>query len=286
MLTRVKTLVGRNLAATVDDEVAAAGLIMGPIPQAPVTVDDIAGLPSTAQRYLRFSGVVGRARDLSFRAHFTGRFRMRPGLPWMPCEARQCNTSPQVSRIFHMRIDIGHVLPMVGRDTYIGGHGCMHGKLLGHTVVRGEGAEFDIGELTTYLNDAVLLAPSMLLTPAVTWSAVDDECFDITLTDADRTVAARVFVDERGAPRDFSSDDRYIALAGGPVQARWTTPIHDYGVVDGRLRTLRASAVWHLPNGPCEYARLVLAAGGIEYGGGPSAPLAPRREVEVAGRAT
>jgi hypothetical protein len=35
----------------------------------------------------------------------------------------------------------------------------MHGKLLGlMTVVVGRGEEFDIGELVTYLNDAVLIA--------------------------------------------------------------------------------------------------------------------------------
>jgi C1A family cysteine protease len=41
-----------------------------------------------------------------------------------------------------------------------------------HATARGQ---FDLGELTTYVNDALMLAPSMLLTPAVTWRAVDDD---------------------------------------------------------------------------------------------------------------
>ena len=41
-----------------------------------------------------------------------------------------------------------------------------------------------MSELVTYLNDAVLLAPSMLLALPVTWTAVNDSSFDLTLSDA------------------------------------------------------------------------------------------------------
>ena len=77
------------------------------------------------------------------------------------------------------------VLPMFGVDLYQAGHGRMRGKLLGMiTVADGSGAEFDLGELTTYVNDALMLAPSMLLTPAITWRAVDDDSFDVSMSEA------------------------------------------------------------------------------------------------------
>ena len=82
---------------------------------------------------------------------------------------------------------------MIGCDTYLDGHGQMVGKLFGLvTIVDGRGEEFDIGELTTYLNDAILIAPSMLLGPGTTWREVDDHSFDVTLTDAGRSVTGRV----------------------------------------------------------------------------------------------
>jgi hypothetical protein len=266
MLTRVKTLVGRNLLTTVNEAVAAAGLGLGPIDDSPVTEADLAGLPEPAGRYLRFMGVVGRPRAGSFRAHFVGRFRLRPGQRWMPCEAWQINTAPEVNRVFHMRIDFGHLIPMVGRDTYLGGRGCMHGELMGLvTVAHGEGREFDVGELTTYLDDAILLAPSMLLNPAASWSAVSKDSFDISLTDRGRTVTARVLVDEQGAPREVGSEDRYIALPDGLLRARWTTPVHELTIVDGVPQVFRGSAIWHLANGAFEYVQLALATPGVEY---------------------
>jgi hypothetical protein len=145
-------------------------------------------------------------------------------------------------------------VPMVGSDTYLHGRGRMLGKLLDRiTVADGQGDEFDIGELTTYLNDAVLLAPSLLLGPAAQWSAVDDGSFDVSLTDAGRTVRGRVFVDARGAPYDFSTTDRYADLATGLTRAEWRTPIHNWKILDGRPVPDRMAAVWRLPDGPLPY---------------------------------
>jgi len=45
------------------------------------------------------------------------------------------------------------------------------------TVADGHGEESGISELTTYLDDAVLLAPSMLLTPVTTWAAAGDQAY-------------------------------------------------------------------------------------------------------------
>lgn len=96
--------------------------------------------------------------------------------------AVQHNASP--ARVYYMRIDFAGVLPMFGVDVFQAGHGRMHGKLLGLiTVADGSGPELDISELTTYVNDALMLAPSMLLTPAVRWMAVDDNSFDVTISD-------------------------------------------------------------------------------------------------------
>ncbi|KOU57481.1 hypothetical protein ADK57_38400 [Streptomyces sp. MMG1533] len=235
-------------------EVRAADVPAGPADPAPVAEADVAGLPPVVRRYLGFMGVVGRPRVRSLTARFAGRFRLRPRLGWMPAQAWQYNTSPDVTRVFVMRVRLAGVVPMVGRDTYLRGNGHMLGRLLDRvTVVEGQGEEFDIGELTTYLNDAILMAPSMLLTPATAWSPVDDHTFEVCLTDAGRTVRARVFVDERGAPYDFSTTDRYADLPGGLIRAEWHTPVRDWHTVDGRAVPGRVAAVWHLPGGPLPY---------------------------------
>jgi hypothetical protein len=239
--------------------VAAAGLSGRPAATDPVTEDDLAPLPPVAARYLRAMGVVGRPRTWSLRAHFTGRFRRGPAQPWLPLEAWQYNSGLEVARLFRMRLLVARVVPMWGWDTYRAGTGRMLGKALGLvTVADGSGPEFDLSELTTWLNDAVCLAPGMLLHPRTSWEPAGADSFRVAVTDAGHTVSAEVFVDDDGRPRDFRTTDRWADLPGGPVRAPWTTPVAGWTVVDGRPRPTGGAAVWHLPDGEFRYGEMML----------------------------
>lgn len=251
-----------------------AGLVVLP-PQArcdAMTNTDLCRLPPAVRRYLRFMGVPGRPRDWSFQAEFVGRFRRTPTESWMPCRALQYNTRLGITRIFTMRVVFARALPMIGHDIYVRGSGSMVGKLLGvFKVADGKGPEFDLGELTTYLNDAVLLAPSMLLGPETKWTGVDDNAFDVALTDLGRTVTARVTLDDLGAPRDFVTNDRYADLPGGLVRTKWNTPISSWTIVDGRPFPGPTGATWGLPDGPFCYIEGGFVPGSVKYNSAPPA---------------
>ncbi len=229
----------------------------GDSPSPAVTEADLAALPEPARRYFRFMGVLGRPRDRTFRLSFVGRFRAGPTAPWRACEAWQYNTGSEVTRTFAMRLRVAG-LPVIGRDLYRSGHGRMLVRLLDRvTVADGKGEAFDVGELTTYLNDLVLLAPSMLLTPAVTFSEGDAQSFEVSLHDHGLKVTARVLVDGRGAPINFVTMDRYLEnpeRSGEMLRAQWSTPVDDFQEIDGRKLPTRATAVWHLPSGALPYA--------------------------------
>jgi hypothetical protein len=240
-----------------------------------VTTEDLAGLPEPARRYLTFMGVVGRPRDRSFQARFSGFFRMAPGRRWMPMEAWQRNTSSPVGREFEMRLRFARLLPMTGRDTYLNGRGRMHGTILGGrlTVVDGTGPEFDLGELVTWVDDALMLAPGMLLPPVAEWSPVDGESFDLRMTDGQNTVTGRVFVDQDGRLTDFRTTDRWYAGRGGPVRTEWRTPTHGWTTTGERPLPIEGSATWCLPEGPFTYARGHWVAETVER----NVPLRPGR---------
>jgi predicted CoA-binding protein len=239
-------------------EVGGAGLLCGPGDQTPVTEQDIEALPEPAQRYLRFMNVVGKPRDWSFRAHFSGRFFFKD--EWVPCECAQYNSRLEVARIFHMLLRVKGIVPTYVRDTYLRGRGHMLGKALDWVPVVDEaGEEIAIGECVTYLNDAVLMAPSMLLVPAVQWSSSRADAFDLALTDSGRTVRARVFVGNDGNVIDFATRDRFYAppgAKGAAERAEWRTPVEGWQHHQGRAFPTRAKAVWFLPTGPLPYVEL------------------------------
>ena len=152
----------------------------------------------------------------------------------------------------------------------------MHGKLLGLvTVAHTGGPETDLSELVTYLNDAVLMAPSMLLAPNTSFAAVDDDSFDVTLVDAGQTVTARVYLNDDGRPVNFSTTDRYADLPGGLVRAQWTTPIDGWRPDGDRFIFTRGSAIWNLPQGPLSYLDFSMSPGGVRYNVAPAAISPP-----------
>jgi len=241
-------------------ELAALGLPTEPGPdfdRYPITEADLESLPKTAQRYLRFMRVVGRPRDWSFRLGFVGRFRRSRDEGWMKCEAWQYNTRLSLARIFYMQLRFFGFIPVLGRDTYVDGRGRMLIRLLDLiTVGDGTGEAYDVGELVTYLNDGVMIAPTLLLVPEVQWHEADDSSFELSIADHGRTVRAKVFVDERGAPVDFETTDRFYADPKDPAKAtrcRWNTPIAGWQEVGGRMLPTAGKAIWH-PEGEPELA--------------------------------
>lgn len=254
---------------------ASAGLPVASGPGEIVTATRIAHLPESAQRYLHFMGVVGRPQDWSFRLGFIGRFRTKPRQSWMNCEAWQYNNRLAPARLFQIRIRLGGILPIVARDTYVGRRGRMLVKLFDlFTIADGTGEEYDIGELVTYLNDAVLCAPSMLLVPEVSWAAVDADSFDVALTDHGRSVTARVFIDANGAPTNFSTNDRFCYNPDQPkqlIRARWTTPVAGWRTIDDRRLPTSAQAIWQFPEGPFAYADFSLIPDEIVFNVPPGA---------------
>jgi hypothetical protein len=240
---------------------------------APVTETHLQTLPETVGRYLRFMGVVGRPRDWSFRLGLVGRFRRSPDEAWMKCEAWQYNTRLAPARIFYIQIRLFGILPVLGRDTYAAGRGRMLIRLFDLvTVADGRGEPYDIGELVTYLNDAILIAPSMLLIPEVRWSDVDANSFDVALTDNGITVSAHVSVDERGAPVDFETSDRFYSDPKDATKAtrcRWRTPVEGWQRADSRLLPMGGKAVWRLPDVDFAYADFTFDPTTVAFNVGP-----------------
>ena len=233
-----------SLLKAFHNDVAAANLPAAPASSV-ITEADIAHLPNSVARYLDAMGVLGQPRVTSFVARFEGRFRRTAQESWMPCVAWQYNQAEPLTRVFTMHVQFLRIIPMIGHDTYIRGSGRMLGKVLGLiTVADGSGESFDIGELVTYVNDAILLAPSMLLTSAVTWREVDETTFDVSLTDSGHTVTARVFLDERGLPRDFATTDRFLDADEGPIRCEWRTPIDSWDTSGARPHPGTARATW------------------------------------------
>jgi hypothetical protein len=185
-------------------------------------------------------------------------------------QAWQYDSRLEHARIFHVRVRFFGLLPVLGRDTYVRGRGRMLIRPLDlFTAEDVKGPEIDMSELVTYLNDAILFAPSFLLDGETSWGAVGADSFDVTITHGGYTVTARVLIDERGCPRDFSTNDRVLQDPYDSehrlIRARWTTPIDGWQTIDGRPVPTSGTAIWHLPQGDFAYAAMRFSTDGVAF---------------------
>lgn len=217
-----------------------------------ITEDDLLRVPPPVQRYLRFTGVVGKPWVETVRLKYVGRFRLGADKPWMPISVSQSYTVDPPGFVWKATFKIAGLPLMFANDTYKGGHGHMQGKLLGlYTVVDGQGEEIDQGTMVRYLQEMTWF-PGAYLSSAITWDAVDDHASDVTFTDGGKSVHARMYFDDAGRLLTFIAP-RYGEFNGQYALRTWTAPITEYRSFAGFNLPAAGKGVWQLPEGDLSY---------------------------------
>ncbi len=227
-----------------------------------VTADMLKNLPEPAQRYLNYTGVIGKPWIDTVRIKYTGWFRLAADKPWLPIQAEQVYTTNPPAFQWRARFKLFGLWIMRARDTYQHGHGHMFGKVAGLiSVFDARGPEIDQGTRLRYLNEMTWF-PIALLSDYITWQAVDDHSFDVTFNDDGQSVTARFIVDAMGRLTNFITQ-RYRENKGAYTFDTWTTPMTDWGLRGGLNLPICGQAVWKLPTGDLPYADLTITE--VEY---------------------
>lgn len=227
---------------------------------APVTAADIAPLPALVQQYLHNSGALGRPPVRCFQVVYEAEMKARREASGLPGPAWQFDiTAPPWRRLFFMRSRMAG-LPMEVLHDYAGSEASMRVRVARLAdVVNQRSAELARTETVTLLNDLCFFAPTALLSPAFAWRALDDRHVEVAFTNGPHRVAAVLAFDAAGDLVDFSSEDRAALRPNGRFERmRWSTPMRDHRLIDGRRVPMRGEAIWHAPEGPFVYGHFVL----------------------------
>ncbi|MGW8225415.1 MAG: DUF6544 family protein, partial [Anaerolineales bacterium] len=139
----------------------------------------LAGLPDPVQRYMLYTGVVGRQWINTVILKQSGRFRQALDRPWMPMAARQVYTIYPPSFVWEARFKVMGLPLLHARDEYKSGRGHMYGKLAGiKTVFDVRGEQLDQAALLRYLSEMIWF-PTAFLGENITWQAVDDNSAEV-----------------------------------------------------------------------------------------------------------
>jgi hypothetical protein len=226
-----------------------------------VTEADLAALPEPVRRYLRVTGSVGRPRVANLHVRWRGRIRGAANDPWMAFTAEQHSTfGPSPTRLFFMDATM-RGLPVDIYHRFLGGAATFRVRALSlFPMVDAAGPEMNRSETVTLFNDLCVLAPPALLDRSIRWAPVSVHTARGVFTRGAETVSAVLEFNDAGELVDFVSDDRSSASPDGKrfTLTRWSTPLRDYRVYDGRRLASRGVARWYAPSGVFNYIELEL----------------------------
>ncbi len=197
---------------------------------AAISEADLEGLPPAAQRYFRYSGVIGMPRIRSFSVVLEGRIRNGPAAPWMALRMRQYNRLDAPARVVYIE---SPKPPMAGIDSFLAGRGRMHIKTMNLiTVADSKGPEMDISALVTFLND-LCICPAAYFTLLLKWKEIDRDRVELSMEYRGMSVRALLTIDAEGRLVNWESEDRYADVKGKSMKDRWSTPFSAYSELQG-----------------------------------------------------
>jgi hypothetical protein len=227
-----------------------------------ITEDMLTNLPEPVQRYMSFTGVLGKPWINRVNLKYVGNFRQGLDRPWMPMTATQVYMVSPPSFVWNARFKFMGLPLLRARDEYRSGYGHMYAKLAGlFTVFDVRGEQLDQGTMIRYLSEMIWF-PTAFLGENITWHAVDNLSADVRFDDVGKSVTGRLFFDDDGRPTNFTAM-RYREIDGDFSLDPWSTPITGYGVHAGLHLPTQGQAVWNLDTGDLVYADLEIKE--VEY---------------------
>lgn len=217
-----------------------------------VTETMLSHLPPVVQRYMTYSGVIGKAWINTVSLTYRGKFRLGKDKPWMPIYARQVYTTNPPGFQWKARFKLFGLPLMFGNDTYKNGQGRMFGKLAGLiTLFDASDEKLIQGTMVRYLQEMAWF-PTAYLSDYITWEAVDDHTADVIFTYAEKQVRGRMIFDDDGRLLTFIAE-RYQENNGTYNLHTWSTPMTDYQVFDGIKVPTTGYGVWQMPDADLTY---------------------------------
>lgn len=217
---------------------------------------DLANLPPPVARYLTFALPEGQRRIRVARIQWTGEMRLQPGGPWSPFTADQRFAARPPGFVWDARFRMMPLIPVLVRDSYVGGDGRMSGRVGGVVSVVDEGGTPEMAQsaLARWLGEAAWFPTAFLPGEGIAWHAVDDTTARATVTDGAVQVTADFHFAASGELRGMSAL-RYRDVNGRGVLMPFEGRYRGFEKREGVMIPSSAEVAWLLPEGRFSYWR-------------------------------
>lgn len=227
-----------------------------------LTKDEIKDLPAPVQKYIEYTGSIGKEKAITIRLKQLGQMKMKEDSGWIPLEAEEYYTTDKPCFMWYGIIKSSPLFFAKGYDKYLNGIGKLKIKLYGLiTVAELNGSETDQSEAVRFLSELIWF-PSAFVEDYITWEPIDNKSAKATLTYKNLSVTGIFYFNEIGEIVNFKAG-RYRSEDNELFYDTWETPITEYKNYNGLRLPSKGYAVWKLDSGDFKYIKIELVD--IEY---------------------
>lgn len=209
---------------------------------------DINSLPSSVQKWLEFSQVLGKERIATIKVDQKAEMRLNKDQSWMPLTSRQYFTTDEPGFIWIAKIKAAPLIHIVGKDKYVSGKGNMLIKIMSLiTVADGKGKEVDQGTLLRFLAEAVWF-PTAALEDYINWEKINDNSAKATMIYGDVKASGIFTFGDNGEVKNFTAE-RFKEQNGEYSLETWSIDVSAYRDFSGIKIPTKGEVIWKLADG-------------------------------------
>ncbi|PSL07248.1 DUF6544 family protein [Cecembia rubra] len=224
-------------------------------PVKPIEEKNLDGLPKAVQRWLKFSGVIGKPGIENLYMEQSYKIKLKPEQEnWYHAKASQTSTSDPPAFVWTVDMQMMPLVFTYGRDRFIQGEGEMLIKLLSFLPVAKDGPNPKINEsaLQRYIGELVWY-PSACTLDQFKWREIDENTAEATMSYL-QTEGSGIFeFDEEGKLIRFTAM-RYMGSGEDAVKMEWFVQVLAHREFDGIILPSQCTATWRLESGDWTWA--------------------------------
>ncbi|MGB5171184.1 DUF6920 family protein [Eudoraea sp.] len=229
-----------------------------------VSKESLSDLPPTVQRWLDYSGIVGKAAVKKVYLEQEALMRLQPDQEkWFKAKAQQTFTTEPPSFNWKVSLKINPLIFVTGKDSYEEGKGAMKMKLfsLFPLVNESNNPKIDQATLQRFLAEIVWF-PSAALNPYIKWQAVDDLSAKAVMTYKGTVGSGIFYFDKNGGFQKFTAM-RYKNLKENSTPLEWTVKAIKTVLKNNLLIPVELEVAWKLEEQEWTWLKLKIVS--IQY---------------------
>jgi hypothetical protein len=224
-----------------------------------ITGNDIKHLPNCVQRWMKYSGVLGKERIVSVWLKQKGEMKTKPEAKWMPFTADQYYNVRNPAFVWSTEVDFMPMIKLMGRDIFTNGKGEMLIKLAALLPVAKEGnnVKINTGAMLRFMAEMTWF-PSAALNDYISWETVDENSAKASFTIDGETVSGRFTFSDTGEMLSFEAQ-RYYGGGPGATLETWLIRTSGHTDFNGYKIPSQCSVIWKLKEGDFNWLNVELA---------------------------